>query len=697
MDSVNPTPPGRPLGSIFGAKFFRYRALLRRQWWVLALTVGLGLAVEAFTLFKKPDLYESIAEIMVKPEITALDPKVRESFDSLYGDTMKMLQGADILDAAKKRVELEAPQLSGSVEITPSVAPRTSIFTVSGVGTNPEYTRRYVDAVITEFIAFRRSQVKSDLLDSSGEISSQLKTVRTALEAQQGELQKFIKENDMQFWKQRASKAAETLGELRNRETERKTELHNLQNLTPEELLTVPSLKNAPAKNDAAKPAPAGSQQPRGGKEDVFNAELYTQYLEASQQLFQKQAELEERSTVWKPKHPRLQALQAEVARLQRRIEVIKAQNYEASKSRIAAVTAELKSIGTMIDTWTKEVQEASVKDAEFHRLESAVTRSQALEDKLLDKLTQVDPNSGINNQFKVIRKATPASPVSKGTAKHLLIGLFGGLAVGGLILFFVDRSDDRVASSTEVIQYFSEPILGQIPNVIESRRETGLPLLEAEDERFAYAEAFRSLRSSLIFMPNQEELKSLLVTSAIPNEGKSTIAANLGITMSAAGARVLLIDADLRRGDLASLFDTDGRFGLSNVLRGECPWKSTVQTTKYPTLFLIPRGPVTNQSGELLLRPELEKLLEEFKAEYDLVIFNTAPILATDDTPTLAPHFDGALMVVRAQFTSAKLTQNSLNALYQRQVNVLGLILNCVDTETPDYYYYRYPKYYAA
>ena len=77
-------------------------------------------------------------------------------------------------------------------------------------------------------------------------------------------------------------------------------------------------------------------------------------------------------------------------------------------------------------------------------------------------------------------------------------------------------------------------------------------------------------------------------------------------------------------------------------------------------------------------------------------MIFNTAPILATDDTPTLSPHFDGTLMVIRAQFTSARLTKNALNALYQRQVNVLGLILNCVDTEMPDYYYYRYPKYYA-
>jgi capsular exopolysaccharide synthesis family protein len=223
------------------------------------------------------------------------------------------------------------------------------------------------------------------------------------------------------------------------------------------------------------------------------------------------------------------------------------------------------------------------------------------------------------------------------------------------------------------------------------------LPLLQQEDERYTYAEAFRSLRSSLIFMPNQADLKALLVTSAIPNEGKSTIASNLAVTMANAGGRVLLIDADLRRGDIAQLMNIDGRQGLSNILRGELPWREAVVDAAAPNLSIIPRGPVTNQSSELLLKPEMQTILSEMKASYDLVIFNTAPILATDDTPTVAPHFDGVLMVVRAQFTSARLTQNALNTLYQRQVNVLGLILNCIDTDTPDYYYYRYPKYYAA
>jgi hypothetical protein len=156
------------------------------------------------------------------------------------------------------------------------------------------------------------------------------------------------------------------------------------------------------------------------------------------------------------------------------------------------------------------------------------------------------------------------------------------------------------------MIEQFNEAIVGQIPDVASSRTHAGLPLLQDEDQRFMFAEAFRSLRSSLIFMPNQTELKTLIVTSAIPNEGKSTITSNLAITMANAGARVLLVDADLRRGDIAALFDLDGRTGFSNVLRGEAEWKSCIQNGRKDNLHIIPRGPTTNQSGELLLMPIL-------------------------------------------------------------------------------------------
>jgi len=455
------------------------------------------------------------------------------------------------------------------------------------------------------------------------------------------------------------------------------------------------------------RPAPAARSR-KGDNDDApqntissdapFGADLNQQYIQTNQELIQRKAELTERSKIWKPKHPRLIAIKDDMARLQRLLDAIKDQTKESSQLRAAAIKARLRGHDANIQNWEQKVMEASRKDSEYQRLQGAVTRTQGLIDKDNATLASLQAATNVSQEMlSVLQKASSPAEVLAGTVIDLLTGVIVGLIGGILILVLVDRAHDRFNSSTEVIERFSEPILGQIPNVSASRTDAGLPLLQVEDERYTFAESFRSLRSSLVFMPNPGELKTLLVTSSIPGEGKSTIASNLAITMALAGARVLLVDADLRRGDISNLFGIDGRFGLSSVLRGEVSWKSALQATRLPTLSVLPRGPVTNQSGELLLVPLVETLLAETKAAYDLVIFNSSPILATDDSGTLAPNFDGTLMVIRAQFTSARLVQNSLNAMYQRQVNVLGLILNCLDTDMPDYHYYRYPKYYAA
>ncbi len=694
MDSVNPQAPSMPLSAGLGLKLYRYRSLIRRHWWVLAVTVGLGLAVQSYLLFTKPKLFQSSSHLLVREELVVSDRAggFQDGWGNLFGTSVEQLKGAQVQDKAKSRLALEAPNLTGEVDISASTTPRTNIFIVKGVGTHPEYTQRFVDAVVSEFLNFRKQGRDSTLGEVKTALTDQATLLRKELQEKQNKFQTFIQENNMAFWAEQGKSAAVFLSGLKNQQAQLFNELQRLQNLTPDELLQTPM-----AQASATRPQ-QGVPGSSAGQEVPFNNEFFTQYSQVTQQLIQKQAEVEQWRTIWKPKHPKMQALQAQVESSQRLLNVIKDQNAMATKGRVAAINAELKSLESSIEGWEKKVLEASRKDAEYQQLQSDVTNTQKELERTVGNTQGLNPlKNATPDLFVVTQEATPPIPVPPGTIKYLLIGLIGGFAVGMIILIVLDRADDRLSSSTEMLDHFSEPILGQIPNVADSREETGLPLLLPEDERYTYAESFRSLRSSLIFMPNQAELKTILITSAIPNEGKSTIASNLAITMAASGARVLLVDADLRRGDIAQLFDIDGRIGLSDILRGEVDWKEAVQSTKHATLRIIPRGPVTNQSGELLLRPQLITLLDEFKETFDLTIFNTAPILAADDTSTLAPNFDGALMVIRAQFTSARLSKNALNALYQRQVNVLGLILNCIDTEMPDYYYYRYPKYYAA
>lgn len=695
MDSHIKSPESRDWITRATIKFFRYRTLIRRRWWILLLTISVGLAYEGWKLMNRPERYESTGKLMVGGQIAIPDSQqYKEDTDYYYGTQIELLQNPEVHEMARRRVAVESPELSGEVSIEADLIPRTSVFKIVGTGGNPLYTQRFVEAIMESFIQFKNEQRYQTSSTQMVQITEQLSKLADEQKKSEQELKAFVEKNNMAFWEEQGRTSASFLADLKAQQAALTTELNKLQTLGADALLSGPGGTSVPVR----------AAQPVGDDGDAISPGIPTasgsavQYASLKQQLVAKQAELAERSRVWRPSHPGIMMIKDEIEGIERMISTVQDLTKESVESRIAAIKSELLALEEDISSWQQKVLEASRLNAEYERLKSQVVRVDSRYEKLLESINQIDVSQEITRDpLMISQHASDATRVAPQAVKNLAVGGTLGLIVGLGLLFLLDRSDDRISSSTEMIESFSEPILGQIPDVGSSRTEAGLPLLGPEDQRYTYAESFRSLRSSLVFMPNQGELKTLIITSAIPGEGKSTIASNLSITMALAGARVLLVDADLRRGDIATLFDVDGRFGLSNVLRGEVPWKSAVQSTRHQTLSVIPRGPVTNQSGELVLVPLLEQLLTDFKNSYDLTVFNTSPILATDDTPTLAPNFDGTLMVMRAAFTSARLTRNSLNALYQRQVNVLGLILNCVDTEMPDYYYYRYPKYYAA
>ena len=677
----NPAPAGE-IGSRAGVRFYRYRAVIKRYWWVLLLCVSVGLIYEVSVLVTKPTRYVSVGKLFVNETLRDEDLQARKMEQNWGGTIIKMLESSVIRDRAAKKVAIEKPQfenLADGVEIAALNESNTYIFTITGAGPNPEFTRYFVGVIMDAFMTMRKELSRAGASDRISGLDQQCEKENAETEQSRANLERFMDESNVPFIERQAEQIASDLAELRRTHDDLIQQVNMYKNLSEATLLEANSPKNE--KKTQGQPADS----------------LGNRWLDKQEQLAVKESELKERSVYWKPAHPRYQQLEKEITDLRLIIDVLK---NEASKN-LAGVLRRLNAEIQSKETASTELEEKARQFSkvigkyttlkqEVERREATYNNSRAVRDKLQLSTSAADILS-------ISQAPSVAEIENKGVVRHILTGLFGGLLLGLAILFLLDRSDDRLASSSEMIEQFNEAIVGQIPDVASTRLSTGLPLLQEEDERFMFAEAFRSLRSSLIFMPNQSELKTLIITSAIPNEGKSTVASNLAITMSAAGARVLLVDADLRRGDIAALFDTDGRRGLSSILRGEVEWKTCIQKFRNGHLDIIPRGPTTNQSGELLLLPLLGKLLEEWKTTYDLVIFNTAPILATDDTPTIAPNFDGTLMVIRASFTSARLTRNALNALYQRQVNVLGLIFNCVDTELPDYYYYRYPKYYAA
>ena len=683
MESPDTGPrAGGEIGSKMGVRIYRYRAVIKRYWWVLALCVSVALAYQAWGVFTKPTRYISSGKLSVR--LSGSDERSLSVIGdaSWYGTVTETIKSPAVRERAKKLVALERPgkeAMVDAVSINAMNEVNTYFFAVTGTGPEPEFTAYCTDRVMDAFMQMRRDESTTDAANTRKTLEGQLDRDKKPMEDSQAALDKFIQDENVPFIEQKAQQIAGDLAELRKTYDTLQSELNTIEHLDEGALLDKGS-------------GPSNPKRPGEGGDT--RGDRWSQKVE---ELAVAEAALQVKAEIWKPAHPQYRQMVEDIDKLKVAISVLKEQATKGRDAGIARLKAEIAAKEQRMKEYDQSARDFSKVLSKYKTLQDEVNRRMENFKKTQAALDTSLANIASSEILTIQQKASQPVEESRGVVKGLLTGLIGGLILGLIILFLLDRADDRLASSSEMIEQFNEPILGQIPDVADSRTNEGLPLLQGEDDRYMYAEAFRSLRSSLIFMPNQSELKTLIITSAIPNEGKSTIASNLAITMSNAGARVLLVDADLRRGDIAALFDIDGRQGLANILRSEVAWKDCVKSLRNDKLHIIPRGPVTNQSGELLLQPSMPKLLAEWKATYDLVIFNTAPILATDDTPTLAPNFDGTLMVIRASFTSARLTRNSLNALYQRQVNVLGLILNCVDTEMPDYYYYRYPKYYAA
>jgi capsular exopolysaccharide synthesis family protein len=270
------------------------------------------------------------------------------------------------------------------------------------------------------------------------------------------------------------------------------------------------------------------------------------------------------------------------------------------------------------------------------------------------------------------------------------------GLAVA--LLFLLDRLDDRLNSFTELQDSFDEDVLGQVPREASGGSRRQPSLIEPEDTRHAFVEAYRNLRSSLLYMAETgDRPRTILVTSSVPNDGKSITAANLAITLASAGSRVLLVDADLRKGALHERFGVPAEPGLAEVLSKGAAWETIVQATKFSNLFILPAGAFTANSSELFIGEATKRFLRDAAGKYDYVILDTVPVMAADDVTSLAPQVDGVLFVIRAVFTSARVARASLESLYQRQVRVLGLVFNAVRQGSVDYYYYKYKDYYKG
>lgn len=210
-------------------------------------------------------------------------------------------------------------------------------------------------------------------------------------------------------------------------------------------------------------------------------------------------------------------------------------------------------------------------------------------------------------------------------------------------------------------------------------------------DPSASASEAFRILRTNLQFMSIDNPIRSLVVTSATPGEGKTTMTANLAVAFAQTGARVCLVDADLRRSMVAKLFGVDNWSGLTTTLIGQGDLDMVLQETKIPGLTLLPSGPIPPNPAEMLGSARMSNLLTSLQDRFDIVLVDTPPVLAVTDAAVVAPKVDGVVLVVRSGAVPREQAIRAKVALEAVKANLLGVILAGLKSDDQDGYYYNY------
>ena len=660
---------------------FRGKFLLRKFWWILLLTFSIGIGYQAFNELKREPRYVSYARMIVSGRIALPDGGVySEELSHFFGTQIQLMQSPQVQNRARDRVSALKPNLKPvSVFLRPSRIPETAIFMLSAEGVEPEYTQAFLDACLQEYINFRREMRSQTSESTLLAITEELLRLEEEIEQGENAIVEFQKKNNIVFTKEQVSTAGSYLAKLKNQMADLKTQSRLLESLSLEQHL---------------------QGNPDGEQMDEYLSlsalDMGQNYMQVKNQVEQLEAEIDEFSIYMNPRHPKIIGLKQEIERTENLLKIYRRQGIEKIAEKKSILRTRIENLDKVIAEWEHTALDNSRRMAEFERLTSRMERSKTLYQRLLGSIQSIDLNLSVDQEtLAILENATSARLVKGSIAKKLAQGGLAGLMIGAGLIFLIGVIDNRLVSAEDISQRFEPPVLGIIP--LEKVPVDGqLEHIKPKDDRHLFAEACRALRSSLLFMEDQgSKPQSIIITSSVPSEGKSMLTTNLSITLALAASRTILVDLDLRRGQLYKEFGNTRKDGLHEVINNGLELDDVIQKTGIENLDFIPCGVYPDRPGEMLLSAHMEQVLRELKERYDYIIFDTAPILATDDTSSFAAKTDGVLFAVRSSKTQVRQVKASLERLHIRGTKVLGFILNFVDTQNPDYYYYKKYSYY--
>lgn len=578
---------------------------------------------------------------------------------------------------------------------------RSRLVEISFESEDAELAARVVNALASHYVE-QNLEVRWEATQKASEwLSQQLLELKARLEKSENELQGYARENGLLFLETEKGTPENIVNER----------LRQLQ----EELTRAQGARYE--KESLYRLVEAGDYGALPGPENKLLQDLTVRLAE----LQREQALL---GTTFTPDYPRVKQIQTQIEQIQAVIERERRRAAERITNDYLAAARRETLVRQAFEDQQKQANLVANRSVQYNILKREVETNKQLYEGLLQRLKEAGVSAGLKaSNIRIVDAAEPPKkPAKPNLLLNLALAVVMGCGLGVGAAFLQEHLDNSLKTSEDVERFLGLPALALIPSVesLNGRRGHAYSLpepskllaggnhkpaasppaprwyrIDAEAQLpSALAEAFRSLRTSVLLSTADRPPRTLLVSSSQPSEGKTTISINLAISLVQLGHRVLLVDGDLRRPSVRKAFEIENSLGLVSFLTGQQEWRAAVHPTGLAGLDALVCGPVPPNPAELLSSERMRALLEEAKAEYHFVVVDSPPLLNVADSRILATLVEGVVLVVRGGVTPRELAQRA--QAYARDVgaNLIGVVLNNLDVRGSDDYYYRYYHY---
>jgi capsular exopolysaccharide synthesis family protein len=703
---------------------------LRQYWltvvnhlWLVALCTVLVTAATTVWTLRQPKIYRAQASVAIDLSVPKVLTDVRDVVDIAGGAAsspyysrsyvdlqLAMLKSKDMSVEVARRLASDPSfvpiserenvlrwlpsYVSGTLQAYAEKDSR--LVTLAAEDTVPERATRLVNTAADFFVEQNLSQRMEATSGASDWLVDQVQDLNGRLETSEVALHKFKEAHDIlsATFEDKQSISSATMLAM-------STALTSLRLKKLEAEVVRKQVKRA-LEEEAAGSGAGLMGLPLIQKDDAINASL-----ETLQKVKTSRAEI---LSKYGPMHPKVLANDRQVAaeeeELKRRVNTL----VYAQENEYQGFIDLERTYEHELEKARKEAFEVNRHQVEYNRLRREQTNNERLYEMVLKRQKEADLAGALkfNNMRVLDRSDVPSLPVRPNNTRNVMFGFFIGLLLGVALAFVLEFLDNTIKGQQDIEQKMRLTFLGVLPSI---KVKSGMTASEARSvsnnqperdlhvhlfPKSAVAECCRAIRTNLLFMGGDAPLRTMLVTSPSPSEGKTTAATSLAIAIAQSGSRVLLVDTDMRRPRIHKSFKLSNDVGLTSVLVGDVELKDACKATEVPGLQVLPCGPLPPNPSELLHTARFRETLARLLDQFDKVILDSPPVGAVADPLILSSYVGGVVLAVRSQKTTKDSANRARRALQDVNARILGVVLNDLDLDRGDRYYNYYPARYG-